>query len=383
MSGNASDSNGSSYGKSTSAGNSTSNSTPQLTPQQMLQLYNQYLPQSLSTTSNQAAPTANALANAAAGANPIYTQSGLDQLNGLAGGYQQAGANLSAQQAASQNDLLNGAGGAAARSANALSNELNPAQAASNRQATNLVNSINLNGLSPGEQAATERSLNQSNYATGNLGLNNATNAVSNAMNFGNALTDKRQQLGSALGAAGNVAANQNSFVNPVGTALNAGNTASNFGLGTFNPTQANSNLTTPYSYASSFGNQLTGIGSAAISKGSSSNNGTSTNVGQNSSSSVGGGINCYLTTACCGYKGLPDDCEELTILRKFRDEYVPAILVVEYYKTAPSIVPFLTDKALEYIYGVVTSCVKDIKDGNKKSALDRYTNMVKELKGA
>jgi hypothetical protein len=268
---------------SNSSGSGVSSSHPQLNPTQMLDLYNQYLPQSLQTTSGQAGQTANNLANGAAGANPIYTQSGLDQLNGLAGGYQQAGANLAAQQAASQNALINGAGGATARSANALSNELNPAQAASNAQASNLVNSINLNGLSGGEQAAVERSLNQSNYATGNLGLDNATNAVSNAMNFGNALQAKRSALGSALGAAGGVAANQNSFVNPVGTALNSGNTASNFGLGTYNPTQANANITAPLTFGSSLGNQITGISSSSISKGANTS----------ASSSENGGINC------------------------------------------------------------------------------------------
>ena len=68
--------------------------------------------------------------------------------------------------------------------------------------------------------------------------------------------------------------------------------------------------------------------------------------------------------------------------MRKFRDEYVPAILVVEYYKAALSLVPLLTDEQLEYIYKVVTDCVKDIKVGRNESALNRYTNMVAELKG-
>lgn len=31
----------------------------------------------------------------------------------------------------------------------------------------------------------------------------------------------------------------------------------------------------------------------------------------------------CYLTTACVEAKGLPDDCEELTILRDFRDHWL------------------------------------------------------------
>lgn len=31
----------------------------------------------------------------------------------------------------------------------------------------------------------------------------------------------------------------------------------------------------------------------------------------------------CFLTTACCKYKGLPDDCAELETLRRFRDNYL------------------------------------------------------------
>jgi len=348
-----------------SGSSSNGTTTPQATPAQMLALYDQYLPQSLATTVGQAPAVSSTLAGAAAGANPIYTQSGLNQLGAYAPGYAQSGINLSQQAAGGQAQLLAGNGAITAMEGAGLNQLLNPAQAASNGQATNLVNSINLNGLSGGEQSAVERSLGQSNYATGNLGLDNATNAVSNAMNFGNALQGKRMALGSALGAAGGVSANQQTQVNPVGTALGSGNTAGNFGLSQFNPTQANSTLTAPLSFGSSLGNQVAGV--AGASKG-------------NTTAASGG---CYLTTACCQHMGLPDNCEELEVLRKFRDEYVPAILVVEYYKTAPSIVPMLTDKELKYIYSVVQDCVKDIKEGKKESALNRYTNMVANLKEA
>lgn len=345
---------------------STSNgsTTPQATPQQMLSLYNQYLPSSLATTVAQSVPTSATLGGAAAMANPIYTASGLQQLGSYAPGYAQEGNLLSQQQAMNNSNLVSGAGGLTAMEGAGLNQLLNPAQAASNGQAANLVNSINLNGLSGGEQASVERSLNQSNYASGNLGLDNATNAVSNAMNFGNALQAKRTALGQALGAAGAVSSNQQTQVNPLGTALGAGNTSGNFGLSQFNPTQANSTLTAPLSFGSSLGNQIAGVSGAS----------------KGNTAAVSGG--CYLTTACCEYKGLPDDCEELEVLRKFRDEYVPAVLVVEYYKTAPNIVPMLTDKELEHIYQVITACVKDIKEDKKESALNRYTNMVAQLQG-
>ena len=52
----------------------------------------------------------------------------------------------------------------------------------------------------------------------------------------------------------------------------------------------------------------------------------------------------CYLTSACTQARGLPDDCEELTVLRAFRDTYVRALPTGEadvrrYYATAPQIV--------------------------------------------
>lgn len=362
---------GANYSGSSSSGNSQS--TPQLTPQQLISLYGQALPSELGVTTSQATPTATSLANSASASNPIYTASGLNQLTSLAPGYQQAGAKLATNQALSTGGLLTGAGADAAKAAANLSNNLNPAQAASNNQATNLVNSINLNGLSGGENAAVERSLNQSNYATGNLGLDNATNAVSNAMNFGNALQAKRTALGSALQTAGGVASNQNTFVNPVGTAINSGNTTSNFGLGTFNPTQANANLTAPLNFGSSLGAQIAGLGAASVSR------------GNNNSSSSGGGISggCYLTTACCKFMKLPDDCSQLTILRKFRDDYVPSVMVDEYYMSAPEILNKVNGNRtlLKYIYKVINKCVDFIHSGDNILALREYSNMVSYLK--
>ena len=311
-----------------SSGSSNQSSAPQATPQQLADAYKNNLPSILGVTNAQATPTAQSLANAATSVNPIYTQSGLNQLNQFAPGYQTAGNTLGTNQAQYTTGLLNGAGGQAAQAASNLSNSLNPAQQASNTQATNLVNSINLNGLSGGEQAATERSLNQSNYATGNLGVDNATNAVSNAMDFGNALQAKRQALGSALNTAQGVAQNQNTFVNPVGTATSAGNVNNNFGLGTFNPTQGANAGAGALNFGSSiFGGQAQNA-SAQRSSGSSGN--------------FSAGVGCFITTVCCEYKGLADDCEELTILRKFRDTYVPKQLVKEYYKIAPKIVEII-----------------------------------------
>ena len=52
----------------------------------------------------------------------------------------------------------------------------------------------------------------------------------------------------------------------------------------------------------------------------------------------------CFLTSACVNAKGLPDDCYELTTLRKFRDEYLSKqecgeCEIAHYYHVAPAIV--------------------------------------------
>lgn len=62
------------------------------------------------------------------------------------------------------------------------------------------------------------------------------------------------------------------------------------------------------------------------------------------SSSSSSSGSFCFLTTAACRVRGLPDDCDVLTAYRRFRDEILLATeegqtLVTEYYRIAPDIV--------------------------------------------
>jgi len=52
----------------------------------------------------------------------------------------------------------------------------------------------------------------------------------------------------------------------------------------------------------------------------------------------------CYITSATCRRRGLPDDCAELTLLRRFRDTVLLAdpagrAAVAEYYAAAPAVV--------------------------------------------
>lgn len=177
----------------------------------------------------------------------------------------QAGNAITAANAQSGADinksLLTGTGAENARTAAALDREINPTAQLARTRSADLMNSINLNGLSGGERAEVERSLNKSNTATGNLGLDNATNAVKNAMSFGDRMTQKRQELNQYTNTG--IAAGQTG-INPTGIAL-SGTSApqTNFGTSQFtSPSQQqqqNSGLAT-----SLLGN-LTGIQTATI----------------------------------------------------------------------------------------------------------------------
>lgn len=95
-----------------------------------------------------------------------------------------------------------------------------------------------------------------------------------------------------------------------------------------------------------------------------------------------GGG--CFLTSACVEAKGLPDDCYELTVLRRFRDTYLQAqpegaALIQNYYDIAPEIVRKVNrrkekDEIWEEIYRkMVEPCVALVEKGEFQKALDCY----------
>lgn len=53
---------------------------------------------------------------------------------------------------------------------------------------------------------------------------------------------------------------------------------------------------------------------------------------------------NCFITSACVSFAGLPDDCSTLMAMRQLRDSYVANLpngdaLIAEYYSVAPKIV--------------------------------------------
>ena len=98
----------------------------------------------------------------------------------------------------------------------------------------------------------------------------------------------------------------------------------------------------------------------------------------------------CYLTTACVNYKGLPDDCDELMVLRKFRDTYLRnkkngKELIAHYYEYSPKIVDRIMahkkrTEYLEGIYSIVTKCVDAIAINQHEYAYQSYSQMVVDL---
>lgn len=96
----------------------------------------------------------------------------------------------------------------------------------------------------------------------------------------------------------------------------------------------------------------------------------------------------CYLTTACMNHIGdnFDDNCEELTILRWFRDNFVPKVEIANYYYIAPKVVASINKKEnnqaiYEYIYlNIVEPCVAAIKRGDYNFAFNRYRNSVLAL---
>ena len=96
----------------------------------------------------------------------------------------------------------------------------------------------------------------------------------------------------------------------------------------------------------------------------------------------------CYLTTACMRHlkDKFDDNCEELTILRWFRDKFVSEEDIKHYYETAPIIVESIdrledNKKIYEYIYNnVVDACVTAIKAKDYDFAYNRYKSSILAL---
>ena len=94
----------------------------------------------------------------------------------------------------------------------------------------------------------------------------------------------------------------------------------------------------------------------------------------------------CYITTAVCSIKGLPDDCRELETLRSFRDNVLMQTqrgraLVGRYYEVAPSIAAQLRDPAeISMIWLTIQGCVTAISEGRHEDATRMYVEMTEKL---
>ena len=100
----------------------------------------------------------------------------------------------------------------------------------------------------------------------------------------------------------------------------------------------------------------------------------------------------CYITTAACQFRGMADDCDELNLLRDYRDTYMASkkdgeALIREYYDIAPSIVKHINmqpdarsvyDRIWEQY---IDPCIRKIREGRMEECLDLYIQMVLEMK--
>tara|TARA_R110001592_G_C13149786_1_gene748071 strand:- start:949 stop:1392 length:444 start_codon:yes stop_codon:yes gene_type:complete len=94
----------------------------------------------------------------------------------------------------------------------------------------------------------------------------------------------------------------------------------------------------------------------------------------------------CFITTAVCSQRGLPDNCYELTVLRKFRDDYLlscdeGSTLVSQYYKSAPDIARKLTNNQdLAFAWERISECITHIENKKYSEAITSYRNMFNAL---
>ena len=100
----------------------------------------------------------------------------------------------------------------------------------------------------------------------------------------------------------------------------------------------------------------------------------------------------CFITTAVCLTMGKPDNCEELTLMRSFRDEWLRdqpdgETLIADYYKTAPGIVEKINQqperKAIykEIYQKYILPCVEGVKAKRFSDSKRIYVEMVTTLK--
>lgn len=97
----------------------------------------------------------------------------------------------------------------------------------------------------------------------------------------------------------------------------------------------------------------------------------------------------CYITTAVCQKRNLPDDCQELETLRLYRDTYLKSTregqnLVQEYYDLAPILIQGMNgskEEIYDRIYqNTILPCIEKIHSGDMEECKVLYQSMVEEM---
>jgi len=100
----------------------------------------------------------------------------------------------------------------------------------------------------------------------------------------------------------------------------------------------------------------------------------------------------CFLTTACVSILGKPDNCTELSMLRKFRDEILKSSvtgkkLIKDYYEIAPQIVKAIALKKhqkeiyTEIYQQMIVPTLACINHDDHRGAISIYKNYTLKLK--
>lgn len=91
----------------------------------------------------------------------------------------------------------------------------------------------------------------------------------------------------------------------------------------------------------------------------------------------------CFLTTAACEHRGLPDDCFELSTMRGFRDRVLlkttaGQTMVQHYYDTAPLLVPLMQDRpTADWVWSQIQKTVEHISEQRNEAAIACYRDLV------
>ena len=106
-----------------------------------------------------------------------------------------------------------------------------------------------------------------------------------------------------------------------------------------------------------------------------------------------GSSSGCFLTSACCEFMNLDDNCPELTLLRRYRDTELVNLkggrkLIDEYYSIAPGIVEKIHDlpKVKEHfilskIYEKITTICEELEhDHCPYHIMNEYRDMVRNV---